>query len=43
MRIKVKDYEDAEKIGELFEDSHIERKGDDVYLVIDRVKQKNRS
>jgi len=43
MRIKVKDYEEAEKIGELFDDSHIERRGDNVYLVIDKVKQRNRS
>ena len=43
MRIKIKDYKDAEKIGELFDDSHIEKRGDDVYLVIDRVKQRNRS
>jgi len=43
MRIKVKDYEEAEKMGELFEDCHIERKGDNIYLVIDRVKHRNRS
>jgi len=43
MRIKVKDYEEAEKMGELFEDCHIERKGNNIYLVIDKVKQRNRS
>jgi len=43
MRIKFKDYEEAKRIGELFEDCHIERNGNNVYLVIDKVKHRNRS
>ncbi|MEM3858779.1 MAG: hypothetical protein QXS81_00975 [Candidatus Micrarchaeaceae archaeon] len=39
MRIEVKKHKDAELLSRLFEESHIKRIGDKIYLVVDKVKR----
>lgn len=38
MRIKCKSYKAAEKLSHLFNESHIERRGDKCFLVVDKLK-----
>ena len=40
MRIKCKSYEAAEKLSNLFGESHIEREGKHTYLVVDKARRK---
>ncbi|MEM0148423.1 MAG: hypothetical protein QXN16_00545 [Candidatus Micrarchaeaceae archaeon] len=37
MKIEVKNYKDVELFSRLFEESHIKRIGDKVYLVVDKI------
>ncbi|MEM0143083.1 MAG: hypothetical protein QXL94_03920 [Candidatus Parvarchaeum sp.] len=39
MRMEVKRHKDAELLSRLFDESHIKRVGDKVYLVVDKVKR----
>lgn len=42
MRIKVHNMKDAERLSNLFEESHVEKEGKHVYLVVDKIKRKVR-
>ena len=40
MRLKIKSIGDGERLARLFEESHIEHRGNNTYLVVDRVKRR---